>query len=413
MKLIEVLVLAGFISPVALAANGGSPYTVFGIGDLRMGSNARTAGMGYTGIGLATPNSINSFAPATWIRINRTRIEAGLLYEGFNSTDGNKSLYLARGDFNGALLAVPLATSTGLVFVAGVTPYSRVQYNFFASGERLGTDFTINHVGSGGLAKAQAGLSYSLTDYFSFGASLDYLFGSINHEQSFLLRPSLSVIGRQTETLNARGVIATVGGLFTGLDRISESLRQVSVGFVVSSRGNLKSEQQLIYEFQSSTEQDSSSITKGRLTVPVAFGLGVSYQAGDRYLVAADYFTQSWGSTEIYSVSPGVFRNSVRTGVGGERLPSKDPTAPWLDRLTYRLGAYYNATYYRVNNEPINEWALTGGLAVPVAGDTHLNVGLEYGSRGTTDKGLVKEKFFRISLSLNISEQWFTRFEED
>jgi hypothetical protein len=79
-------------APTALAGSGGSIYSFMGIGDLRLAPNVRAAGMGYTGYATGGPYYINTLSPATWSRIDRARIEAGLLYEGFNSTNGTASL---------------------------------------------------------------------------------------------------------------------------------------------------------------------------------------------------------------------------------------------------------------------------------------------------------------------------------
>jgi hypothetical protein len=108
----------------ATAGNGGSAYTMFGIGDLRYYPSPRSAGMGYTGLGLPSSTSINTLMPAAWSRINRVRIEANGLYEGINTAESGKALYQARGLFNGAMLAFPISPANGIVFVGGLSPYS-------------------------------------------------------------------------------------------------------------------------------------------------------------------------------------------------------------------------------------------------------------------------------------------------
>ena len=109
--------------------------------------------MGYTGIGILAPNYVNSVAPGTWARINRTRLEAGLLYEGFNSNDGTRSRYLSRVDFNGASLAVPLYQPAGIVFAVGIAPYSNISYDTYTTGAFSGQadtlSYAVHHTGTG------------------------------------------------------------------------------------------------------------------------------------------------------------------------------------------------------------------------------------------------------------------------
>jgi hypothetical protein len=411
MRAISIVSTVLFLSSLCLAANGGSTYSIFGIGDLRYFQNTRSAAMGYTGIGLPGANYINGMSPATWARINQTRLDIGFMYEGFRSTDGSTSRYLANGEFNGALLAVPISTTHGIVFVAGFTPYSNINYNLVTKGSQQGIDYNITHRGTGGITKGQAGLSYAPSQDLAFGASINYLFGTVDYERVFAPNVTTFSGGTTRENVTTHGITATAGAVFTGLGDISESLRPFALGFIITSRGNLKTERQITYEFTS--ELDSAASVNGRQSIPIAYGFGLTYQLGDRYLFAADYYAQPWDNTQFNGVDPSEIRNNLRVGVGGERLANRDPSARWLDRISYRLGFFYDATYYRINREPINHWGVTGGFAIPISGETRMNVALEYGSRGTTNNHLIKDNIFRMAFSLNIGELWFIRYDEE
>lgn len=409
MKRTWILALIVISVNVSIAGSGGSAYSIFGLGDLRYMTSTRGIAMGYTGIGLHSTNHINSMAPATWSRINHTRLDAGMLYEGFNSSNGTRSLYRANGDFSGALLAIPVSPTYGVVFVGGFTPYSNVSYNTFTSGTQAGIDYTLNHVGSGGLGKGLIGLSYAPTQDIAFGASLDYLFGTVEHSRRLTATSTTStpaVGGITNESTTLHGITTTLSTLFTGFGKVSESLQPLSIGVVVTSRGNLKSTRQLYYQY--TAERDSSDETSGRVSVPVALGIGLAYQSGERYLFAADYFTQGWKNSDLNGL-----RNSFRLGVGAERIGNRDPQAQWLDRVAYRLGFAYHGTYYRVNNEPINEWTITGGVGIPFGFDGRINLAMEYGQRGLTGNNLIKDTIVRFTFGLSLSEQWFVRYEED
>ncbi len=400
--------------PVAgLAGNGGSVYSLLGVGDLRYAWDARSAGMGFAGIGLASVNSVNSLSPAAWARISRTRADVGLLYEGFNSTDGTTSRYLARLDFNGATLALPISQSHGIVFAMGLAPYSRVNYDIYSSGyaqtDTMG--YSIHHVGEGGLSRAQAGLSYAPTADLSFGASVNYLFGSWNSSSTMIPTSATFAGGTTTENVSARGVTVTLSGLYTGFGDIVGALQQLSIGAVVTTRASLHTTYQNYYQF--AAEADTAQGTTGSIAIPLSYGVGLAYQAGDRYVFAADYVAQPWSSMEIDGTVPIDIRNSWRIGFGVERIPAGEASAGWLDRIAYRTGFFYNATYYDVNGRPINEWGVTAGLGLPISTDNRLNVSLAYGSRGTTQNGLIKDTITRLIISMNISELWFMRYEEE
>jgi hypothetical protein len=394
----------------AIAGNGGSAYTMFGIGDLRYYPSARSAGMGYTGLGLPSANYINSLSPAAWTRINKVRIEASGLYEGINTAETNKSLYQARGLFNGAMLAIPISPSNGIVFVGGFTPYSFIGYNTSFTGRQLDIDYRINEIGSGGLTKAQVGLSYAPTEDLSIGTSLNFLFGKFTVERVF--QPLTSNVSGATFFVDEQnhGLSVTFGGIYTGLGNLSEAFRPLSLGFMLTTQANMNFDLENRVVFAS--EVDTLGSTRKGLKIPLAFGFGVAYQLSDRWLFAADLYSQAWSSARYEGQPLLNIRNNTRFGVGAEKLPLKD-ASKWLDKLAYRLGFSYNATYYRINGEPINEWAVTGGFTMPVAGETRLNVGIEYAQRGKKAANLVKDNIVRVSLSLNIVEPWFVQFEEE
>jgi len=45
-----------------------------------------------------------------------------------------------------------------------------------------------------------------------------------------------------------------------------------------------------------------------------------------------------------------------------------------------------------------------------IGGDfSNLNLGLEYGQRGTTNSGLIQENFFKLSIGLSLNDQWFVK----
>ena len=413
MKRSCIILLTACLAQAAYAVGGGSPYSLYGIGDIWYAPGVRNAAIGYTGIALAPENSISCVSPASWARINRTRIEAGLMYEGFSSSDASSSIRLGRIDFNGALLAIPVATSQGIVFVAGVTPYSGTSYNIFRNSSSQIADYTVNYVGKGGLSRAQLGLSYTPSPDIALGASFNYLSGTLEQERSFFDSLGTTSIGTIREKTIARGILGTLGLRYTGFGKIHEALDGLSLGFVVHSRASLTSEQQTTYAYQSVDENDTSQTFHSRLAIPLAFGVGLAYQAGPRYLVTADYYAQPWSTADFYGANPKNLRNSFRIGFGAERIPNPLPSSPWLDRLAYRLGMFYHATYYRVKGQPIDEWALTGGLGISLGGESMFNVAVEYGTRGTNESNLVKDGIFRISASLTISELWFVRFEEE
>jgi len=415
---LAILLMAGALVNRAAAGSGGSAYSIVGIGDIRYAPGARAAGMGYAGLGLAAPQYINGASPATWFRIDRTRLEGSALYEGFNSTDGAGARYLARLDFHGALLAIPIAPSEGIVFVGGFVPYSNVNYDTYTHGSysRTGTDtvnldYRLRHVGTGGLTKALVGFSWLPAPTVSVGASFNYMFGTLTSSIQQIPTQTGFSGGLVSNNQSTSGISVTAGVLVNGLGGIAEALAPFSLGAVVTTRAKLNTTDDINYEY--TLERDTTGERRGSLAVPFTYGVGLGYQASERWTLAADYTAQPWSQADFEGSTPAGIRDSYRIAVGAERTGSKDANAGWLDRVAYRLGFTYHQTYYILNNTPINEWGVTAGMAFPLSGESRLNVAGEYARRGSTDNGLIRDSIFRLTFSLNISDLWFIRYEED
>jgi hypothetical protein len=414
--LVLAFVLAAGATREAVAGSGGSAYSLIGLGDLRYVPGARAVGMGYAGLALASPQYIDGTSPASWYRINRTRFEGAAMYEGFNSTDGNSSRYLARMDFHGTLLAIPISQQDGIVFVGGFVPYSNTSYDTYTSGSfQQGTDtlaYRLHHIGTGGITKAQVGLSWAPRSDLALGASLNYMFGTLTDQMDQVNTNGTAAGGTQKGHQSSSGVSVTTGIIYSGFGAFGPAWQPLSLGLSLTTRASLHTTNLTTYEYVGG-EHDSSTEKYGRVGIPFSLGIGLGYQLGERWAFAADYIMQPWSQADFQGSSPAGVRDSYRIGIGAERIGSKDMSAGWLDHISYRLGVTYNQTYYTINTQDIAEWGITAGLAFPLSGESRLNVAAEYGGRGTTSNNLIKDKIFRMTFSLNISDFWFIRYEEE
>ena len=213
------------------------------------------------------------------------------------------------------------------------------------------------------------------------------------------------------ESHDVDGLTGTFSAQFNGFGGLAAALEPLSIGAVITTRGNLRSTRGFTYQW--ADETDTIAQAGNRIVLPTAFGIGGAYRAGDRIIVAADYYAQQWSTSAIDGSAPAGIRNWQRFGFGLERSASRERGAHGFDRVALRLGFLYDATYYEVNDQPINAWSVTGGLGLPLSSEVRMDLAVEYGSRGTTGTGLVQDKFIRVFLSLNLSELWFIQFPEE
>jgi hypothetical protein len=115
------------------------------------------------------------------------------------------------------------------------------------------------------------------------------------------------------------------------------------------------------------------------------------------------------------SGSQSSFENSTRYIVGGYYIPKYNSFDNYLDRINYRLGLRYEKTGLLINDQSVDDQAITFGLGLPMNANvgSNLNIGLEYGKRGKTSYGLVQDNYFNISVGLSFNDVWFRRRKID
>jgi hypothetical protein len=393
-----------FVASTVVYAGGSSIYSRYGLGEIRFPTSVRLQGMGGVSIGPLSPTDVNRINPASWSVLSTVRLSGSYMYEGLSTTDGINSAYFTGGNFDGVLLAFPIAKDEGVTLSVGFTPFSDVGYE-------VKTPTTINDVktdfiysGSGGLSTGVVGLSYTPLNNLHLGASLNYLVGTIDNAVDVNFDNPEYVATSNVRSTNIKGVNFTLGTVYSGI-------RNFTLGAVFSTGSDLSASRETVIRHISTNTRDTIRSDDGTVHLPVAYGFGLSYLLKERYLFGVDYYTQDWNSFSAYGVKAPEIRSSRQFGVGMEILPGKEATSLW-GRLAYRLGAFYNETYYQLKGEPLNELFFTAGIGVPVSHNARIDVSLAYGTRGTDVKGLQKDNIFRLSVGLSAGELWFVTKED-
>ena len=103
-------------------------------------------------------------------------------------------------------------------------------------------------------------------------------------------------------------------------------------------------------------------------------------------------------------------------------MPNDKNFSKFFTRLKYRAGFNYTRTNITINNQAINEFGINFGVGIPIIITTAneegllqklytyaFSIGLEAGSRGTIQKNLVRENFFRLKFGISLNDRWFVR----
>jgi hypothetical protein len=253
---------------------------------------------------------------------------------------------------------------------------------------------------SGNYFNTRTGITTRVSDvYFDYGSQFSFYVDSVMTKDS---------TGRKYKRDLRDNLKISLGATFSAKSDISARMDSLSVTYFYNSLGN---------EIVKDTMQLSQN-TNGTITLPLSFGVGASIKKGDRWLFAADFAMQNWSSFSSFNQNPGL-KNSMRVSVGGQFIPdavSKASTnGNYFMRVQYRLGARYSQTALELKSSQLNEYAVSAGLGFPVGRNfyTHtfsmVNIGAEYGQRGTTSNGLIRENFLKITVGFTINDRWFQK----
>lgn len=235
--------------------------------------------------------------------------------------------------------------------------------------------------------------------YFDYGAQYSYIIRSVkyrdktdtlNHEKRRELRDKVKLL---------------FGVTFAAQTNINAKIDSLSYSYYNDAQG---------YERIRDTMENSQS-SHGKITLPLSFGAGIGFKKGDRWIVAADFAMQNWSSYQAFNQDGGL-KNSYRISLGSQFVPNaKAGQGKYLYRVHYRLGARYAQTALELKSSQLAETAVTAGLGFPVGRNyllqnfSMINIGVEFGQRGTTNNGLIKENFFKATIGLTINDRWFVK----
>lgn len=409
LKYYIAIVILGLSVNANAYADGGSNYSLFGIGDLIKSNNAVYSGMAGTALAVPSIHAINPLNPALWGKVTTSRLQVGYMFSqnsikdmGINTDQNNGGVGSIAG-----LLSVDTTLGIGISF--GLTPYSSIHYlSSYPIGVNLDDEYIqgkSTYEGSGGLTQFYLGSSVKLFGGLYFGAAAFATFGSITNTVSTELYDFYSYTSETTRKDYFTG-FGYKAGLFYEYGNFG-------IGGYYEGHTSDSISSDIIYE---SDAMDAKTLYDGKTyTLPNSFGLGVSYKSG-KFLFASDIGFQDFTNFNYNKSDSVEYKNSMFLSFGLSRLGNTSAGTNYWDKVTYNLGFGYRDQYFSVyNNGKMNEIQdMYGsfGMIMPISGYTKLDVSLQIGSRGVNETGLVHEIYGKFMVNLSIGEDsWFKPFK--
>lgn len=399
----------------SIYSQSSSPYTRYGVGDLKYSFSARQQGMGQLGVSLLDKAHISTTNPASWSDFNRTRIEFGLTYNGVSISNNSSSYFTAETELEGFTFGFPVSSEYGVGIAMGLIPYSRISYQAvqnFQSSDTLISDYSISYEGKGGLSKLFVGSSYRLPFDFSIGATLDYYFGNLNYYSKLTFKNENNYTADYNLAYRPTGFGSTVGFISSNLNKFlkAEFLSDLRIGGSINLVSKLDTD--TILTTTSSILVDTIAQSRTKIELPIRINLGLSFILGKNYLVTIDYSSQNYNDFKIADRNNNNLRNAFKLSTGFEFNPTQQLGMSFWERVNWRFGLSYEQTPYYFKNTGINQYSVFAGTTFPLGIDNSIDLAVQYSIRGTTENNLLKENFIKLNLGISFGELWFIRYDK-
>lgn len=416
----KLIVFASILFSIASWSqdNTASPYSYYGLGEIKFKGTEDIRSMGGLGI-VADSIHLNLLNPASYSKLRFSTFAIGSTSTFSTFETNNVSEKANRTNLNYIAVGIPLK-KFGVSF--GLMPYSAVGYKIEnnTTNAEDNTERNKRATGNGNINRFFIGTAYSINKKLSVGIDINYNFGEVETEfvESIYSPIILQLRSRERSISNISGLSLNTGLFYN--TKLNEKYN-VYTSFTFSPETKLTSENSrniatIIYningtELVSNPSQDIP-VDDQKLVIPSKFSFGGGIGSKNKWLLGTEItFTENSKTTNRFGEIEGAkFENSTRIAFGGYYIPKYDSFSNYFNRVTYRAGFRYENTGLVLRNESINDYGMTFGLGLPV-GLSKINLGFEYGKKGTTTQNLIQENYFNFNVGFSLNDLWFRKRE--
>lgn len=392
--------------------NTASPYSFYGLGSTRFKGTNDFVNMG--GISVYSDSThINVLNPASYSNQLITTFQVGMTSSFYNLNTASASEKAKKTTFDYVVMGFPISKKVGVSL--GLLPHSAVGYRL-KSDTRSVDGFTKQYQGKGGVNKVFLGAGYKLSPKFSVGMDFQYLFGILN-TQSDVLNQNIISGSREVNESTVSGLALNAGLNFktkfnSKLDFFSSVTYAPEAKLNSINTRNVSKISALANGTIVTASADTEvNVADSKLIVPSKLVLGAGLGNRKWFLGGDVAFSGSGNQVNRFENYSNVsYENAVKFAIGGFFIPKFDSFNNYFQRVTYRGGFKFENTGLVINNTAIKDKSVTLGFGLPISGTfSSMNLGIEYGSRGTKRNNLIKEDYFSINIGLLFNDKWFRK----
>lgn len=386
--------------------NTRSPYSMYGLGELRSQQSAVNTALGSAGIALGSSSFLNSANPASYHSIDSLNVLFDMGVEGKYSKFRSQGITNDLNTANFSYFGLGWRFSPKFAGAIGLNPFSSTGYeiNTTASIDGIvGSEYPLNIIGTGDISRAYGALSYKVNSHLSVGAKTSFLFGSVMQTQYH----DLSSLGSSSIYNETTDYFHNFYFEFGAQYEFKVKDYAVSLGAIYNPKQPLVTKRNNTTYNSNNTILDDEEDERNNFIIPEEYGFGVAINKNNNWLYALDAGLQKW-SQYSYDIKSVELKNTPYVRTGLEYTPSTNFMASYFKRVNYRVGFQYGKSYLSLKGNQLNTMNLSLGLGLPIKNQrSRIDTSLEIGQNGTTTGGLIQENYVRLRFGFSLRDLWF------
>ena len=423
----KIIVSVCLLFSLALFAQEGtsSPYSFYGIGDIKFKGSVENRSMGGISV-LPDSIHINIQNPAQLASLRLTSFALGGTYANTKSKTETQEAKARRTSLDYLAIAIPVGK---FGFGFGLIPYSSVGYKISKITYDINTAVTPNDTsrtiyskynGIGGVNKVFLGFGYRLTKKINIGADIQYNFGKIQ-TSNLQYQTDLQYGSRENDISDVRGVNVDLGITYqtkvkSKYSFFSSLAYTPGTDLTLGNTRNIEIVQLLSTTAVTVIQRQDIPVDDSKIKLPSKLAIGSGFGEVKKWLIGGEitFLKNSVLSNRFYDIQGATFENTIRYSLGGFFIPNYNSYSSYYKRIVYRGGLRYENTGLVIQNKSITDFAATIGIGMPLSGTfSNINIGLEIGKRGTKYYNLVEENYINLSVGLSFTDKWFIKRKFD
>lgn len=401
-----------------------SPYSFFGVGEEFKPRTVEQISMGGLGAAYNSLYHINLSNPAAAAYLRYSTYTFGLLNNDLTINDGTTKQSATTTSLSYFSIGFPIGQKAGAHF--GLQPVSAMGYslvsNVYDSSNTL-TEIT-RFAGDGGLNRIYGSFGIFAAKNLSVGLEAGFVFGRIENSIR-TQRAGVLLATKNVETANVKTGAIKLGVQYKK-ELKNKLILDVGATLKLSNTFNARGREYLyslsvgVDDFESPRDTVYDVPLSGKLKNPLEVVVGLGLGKESKWYLGAEYEGQGAVNAEGFFNTVNnayAFGSSNRISVGGFYIPNINSINGYWKRIKYSAGLRFEDTGLLVNGSStanaftsIKDFGMSFGLSLPLGrGLSNMNLGVEYGKRGTTSNGLIQENYFNVRVGLSLNDIWFIK----